>query len=264
MNSDRQPSVTRTAFKCPHCDVFTTQFWHTLHTEYIDEGDKTPHIVRQGGQDELLANLPEEGMEGIRKYLDKLASGEISLHKEDTKYLNRTALNLHLSACYECKKIAVWMYDNLIYPPTRTGSPPNQDMPEDIIKDFEEARSILALSPRGSAALLRLCVQKLCQHLLGENSQDLNKDIGTLVSKGLSPLIQKSLDAVRVTGNEAVHPGLLDLNDNSGIAEKLFDLVNTVADQMISHPTAIEELYERVVPEKKQEQIRKRDKGNND
>jgi len=259
MSNDRQPSITRTVFECPHCDAYTTQFWYTLHAEYVDKGDKIPNIIRQGDQDEYLANLPEQAIKGMREYLDRAASGNVSLEKASRKYLELDALNLNVSKCFECKKIAVWIHENLIHPPTRTGSPPNQDMPEDIIKDFEEARSILALSPRGAAALLRLCVQKLCQHILGKKSKDLDTDIGTLVAQGLNPLIQKSLDAVRVTGNEAVHPGLLDLNDNSDVAKQLFDLVNKIAEQMITQPTAIEQLYDRVVPESKKEHIRKRD-----
>lgn len=102
-------------------------------------------------------------------------------------------------------------------------------MPTDIAKDYREARSVFNPSPRSAAALLRLCVQKLCIEL-GEPGKNINEDIGSLVAKGLSPKVQKALDVVRVVGNEQVHPGTLDVRDNPEIAAKLFALVNFIVD----------------------------------
>ena len=48
--------------------------------------------------------------------------------------------------------------------------------------------------------------------------------------------VRKSPNIVRVIGNEAVHPGMLDLRD----------------DQMISHPKVVTGLYEKL-PESKRE-----------
>jgi hypothetical protein len=120
-----------------------------------------------------------------------------------------------------------------------------------------EARSILAASPRGAAALLRLVVQKLCA-FLGEKGKYIDDDIASLVKKGLDPLVQQSLDVVRVVGNEAVHPGSLDLRDNQAIALRLFDLVNIIAQQMISHPKSVREMFDKL-PAQKLAAIAKRD-----
>jgi hypothetical protein len=38
----------------------------------------------------------------------------------------------------------------------RSAALPNPDLPEDIKRDFEEARTVLALSPRSAIALLRI------------------------------------------------------------------------------------------------------------
>ncbi len=119
------------------------------------------------------------------------------------------------------------------------------------------ARSICGPSPRGAAALLRLVIQKLCKHL-GQNGVDLNADIANLVNQGLSPKIQKALDVVRVIGNEAVHPGQIDLNDNPEMASKLFVLVNLIVDAMITQPKQINDLY-RSLPESKRKAIDARD-----
>ena len=113
-------------------------------------------------------------------------------------------------------------------------------------------------SPRGAAALLRLSIQMLCKEL-GESGKKLDDAIANLVKKGLSPIVQKSLDIVRVIGNEAVHPGTIDLNDNKDTARELFSLVNLIAEQMISIPKKVDSLYEKLPPEKRTA-IEERDK----
>lgn len=115
-------------------------------------------------------------------------------------------------------------------------------MPDEVLKDYEEAREIINLSPRGAAALLRLCIQKLCMHL-GEKGINLNDDIKSLVSKGLAPEIQMALDIVRVVGNNAVHPGSMDLRDDQQTAVKLLEVVNLIVERMISYPKKINTLY---------------------
>lgn len=123
--------------------------------------------------------------------------------------------------------------------------------------DFEEARSIVNASPRGAAALMRLVIQKLCAHL-GEKGKSIDDEIGSLVAKGLSPLIQRALDVVRVVGNESVHPGTIDMRDDRETALRLFELVNLIADQMISQPNVVKKLYDQL-PAEKLAAIEKRD-----
>lgn len=133
---------------------------------------------------------------------------------------------------------------------------PNADLSDEIQSDYAEAAAIAMRSPRGAAALLRLAIQKLCRDL-GGRGDNLNADIGALVAKGLPAPIQQALDAVRVIGNEAVHPGELDLRDDVDTVGRLFRLINAIADQMITRPKEIAELYDMIPPEKR-EQIEKR------
>ena len=86
----------------------------------------------------------------------------------------------------------------------------------------------------------------------------MNNDIKNLVAKGLDPVVQQSLDIVRVIGNESVHPRTIDLNDDRETALRLFDLVNAIADQMISHPKKVQEMYAKL-PEEKRKAVEARD-----
>lgn len=256
---NRPPSITATAFDCPHCGAFTTQHWFELYADPYDDDARTPSIPSEEER-QLILSSPElaENVKGnLVQHIDRVRSGRVFLdRRERGAYISQDVENLFLSRCYNCAEIAVWVHDSLVFPPERVGSQPNPDLPEDILCDFEEARSILNLSPRGAAALLRLCVQKLCA-FLGEKGKNIDDDIASLVSKGLNPLVQKSLDVVRVIGNEAVHPGVIDLKDDRRAAIKLLDLVNVIADQMITHPRAIEQIYEGL-PEAKRKAIEAR------
>ena len=166
--------------------------------------------------------------------------------------------NFSISYCGSCKKFTVWVNEKLIYPRTITAPPCSPDLPEDIRPEYEEAQLILNDSSRGAAALLRLAIQKLCVHL-GETGKNINQDIASLVKKGLPSQIQKALDIVRVVGNNAVHPGQIDLKDDVEITNSLFGLINLIVDVMITQPKHVENMYESVVPENLRNAIEKRD-----
>jgi hypothetical protein len=74
---------------------------------------------------------------------------------------------------------------------------------------------------------------------LGKPRKNLNEDIASLVKDGLDPDVQRALDIVRVVGNDAVHPGEMNLNDDREAAAKLFDLVNYIADDRLTRPKKV-------------------------
>jgi hypothetical protein len=164
--------------------------------------------------------------------------------------------DIDLAYCAHCHNYSLWHLERMIYPSVGTAPLQNPDLPDDIKADYEEARCIVVLSPRGSAALLRLAIQRLCKYL-GEKGENLNSDIANLVKKGLPLKVQKALDIVRVIGNNAVHPGQIDLKDDSQTAEKLFGLVNLIAQVMITQPKHVDDLYESL-PDNQKEAINKR------
>jgi len=191
------------------------------------------------------------------EYVNRLSKGEV--FKVDADYAGSEIelANVHVSECFSCGKLSIWYHEGIIYPPHRYEVESNTDLPDDIQKDFDEARSILNLSPRGAAALLRLCVQKLCIYL-GKPGKNIDADIGSLVEDGLDVRVQQALDVVRVIGNEAVHPGQMDLADDRDTASTLFDLLNRIAYDTITHPKKLAAIYGKL-PASKREAIAKRD-----
>jgi hypothetical protein len=145
----------------------------------------------------------------------------------------------------------------MIIPSEAPVPPPHSDMPAACIGDYEEARSIVAVSPRAASALIRLALQKLMTEL-GEKGTNINADIGSLVAKGLPDLVQKALDFCRVVGNNAVHPGEIEINDTPEIAHSLFDMINFIVEDRIAKPKQIQALYAQL-PEGARNAIQARD-----
>jgi hypothetical protein len=162
----------------------------------------------------------------------------------------RTAL------CQHCNKYSVWIERKMYFPENGNAPFPNTEMPGSVKDIYLEAASISNKSPRGAAALLRLSIQILCKEL-GEPGKNINTDIGALVKKGLPVLVQKSLDIVRVTGNDAVHPGTID-TDDINVVNELFKLVNIIVEYMIALPKEVSGIYS-TLPANKLEEITKRD-----
>lgn len=179
----------------------------------------------------------------------------------DTGYISagfKIIPELRFAYCTHCWQKSIWFNGNMIEPNIGGVALPNPDLPDNIKSDYYEARDILNKSPRGSSALLRLAIQKLCKEL-GEKGKNINTDIGELVKKGLPIKIQQALDYVRVIGNNAVHPGQIDLNDNKEAAISLFNLINIITEVMITQPKEVEKLYNSL-PQSQIESIEKRDK----
>jgi hypothetical protein len=178
-----------------------------------------------------------------------------------------------IGGCEHCRRVTFWhraeqvdeagseaRHWEMVYPSKVPAPEPNIDLPPDILNDYNEAAEIVSQSPRGAAALLRLAVQKLCIHL-GYDQKDIDKAIGAMVKDGLSPAVQKAMDVVRMTGNEAVHPGTLDIGDGAnGLALRMFGLVNLVAQQMITNPREADELFAEM-PQPKQDGVAQRDRA---
>lgn len=214
----KAPELNKKSFHCPNCGVLAEQTW---------SGNISCHY-RQ-----LQPNGQHVGTSYSLDYYS-------------------------ISKCSHCSKFSIWLENKMVYPLTGNVEMANPDLPDDIKNDYNEAKDIVNISPRGASALLRLAVQKLCIHL-GEKGANINDDIKNLVKKGLPQTMQQALDSVRVIGNNAVHPGTIDLNDKIEIAYALFGFVNVICEVLISQPKKIQEFYEKNIPEGIRNGIEKRD-----
>jgi hypothetical protein len=159
--------------------------------------------------------------------------------------------------CSHCKTMSFWYQERMIVPSEAPVPPAHEDFPEECRADYNEARDIVARSPKAAAALLRLCLQKLLKEL-GEKGKNINDDIASLVQKGLPAAVQQALDFCRIVGNNAVHPGELSLDDTPEIANALFEMLNFIVEQRITQLKRIDAFYAVLSP-KARETIDKRD-----
>lgn len=222
------PEHAKGQYHCPHCGVYAKQRWS--------------HLRAQGDM------YTERNQYGVQKRSNLTGASTTTLELPE---------RWSVSFCEHCQKLAIWDDVHMIYPRAILVDGPNEDLDPDIQDDYLEAANILTDSPRATAAILRLALQKLCIQL-GEKGKNINDDIGALVKRGLNPSIQKSLDALRITGNNAVHPGEIDLSEEPARVIKLFSLINFIAQKMITEPNEIDDFYDDL-PETAKEQVDRRD-----
>lgn len=156
--------------------------------------------------------------------------------------------------CPACQKTVLWLVNSkkelLLFPNVPTSAPnPNPDMPEDIKQIYLEACEVLNCSPRASAALSRLAIDKLTMSFSKKNT--LNDRIKDMASTDLPEKIIKSLNIVRVVGNNAVHPGKIDLTDDESLAPSLLELINIIVEKCISEPKKVNDIYNKISSKKK-------------
>lgn len=256
------PSIYAKSFSCPLCGALADQRWFNAYAE------PTHHPTPLVADDDLVSqakkvNNFKDDSERARhlEWIDRLeldSDGQPRLRKRRSHmYADYDLANVFVSSCFSCGGITIWKHGSILYPSARYEIEPNTDLPQDALADFEEARTVLDVSPRAAAALLRLCIQRLCI-FLGQPGKNINDDIAALVKDGLDSKIQKALDIVRVIGNEAVHPGTMDIKDDRDTAAKLFELVNLIAYNRITQPKEIAALFDGL-PAAKRLAIEKRD-----
>lgn len=241
------PEYGNKKFQCPHCNTVASQEWFTAN----NAGNTATGIVQH-----LYLNY--------RPQIDDYAQRQIvSFLKEidggfKNNFYSFVPKGFSVATCSSCEDFTLWVNKEIVYPKKTTLPPPNEDLNEDIKSLYLEASSILIDSPKGATALLRLALQTLLEQV-GKSGKNINNDIKALVAEGMSPKIQQALDLLRVIGNNAVHPGQINLDDNAEIAQKLFGILNFIAEELITKPKELEDLYADLIPPDTQDHIKQRD-----
>lgn len=224
----KEPTFNANAFTCPYCQTYAEQNWDVTY------------IIQ--GQSKYCFNNEYS----MRQYISM------------TESMQENIPLISISTCKVCERYHVWYNGKMIIPSNSSIPMPLDDMPEVVKELYLEAREVYPISEKSACAILRLAVQHLCKEL-GEKGKNINDDIASLVKKGLSVEVQKVLDIIRVVGNNAVHPGVMDEHDTKEYAVKMFELLNFIVNDRIIKPKEIESLYNGL-PKGALKGIEKRDK----
>lgn len=144
-------------------------------------------------------------------------------------------------SCPHCKKVSISVdgssdnFKNIhipIYPNSLAKQFPTY-IPEVIRQDYEEAYSIVNLSPKASATLSRRCLQGMIRDFYGITKSRLIDEINALQSI-ISSSQWKAIDALRSIGNIGAHMEkdintIIDVDPDE--AEKLLKLIELLIDK---------------------------------
>jgi len=253
------PQLGLNSFSCPHCGALAHQHWFKVLISSFANGMK-PFVYERERVDAVDLKTFEDKDDRARFNAFKKRFHKNEVTYEVQKYgttCKWEMVNVDVSMCHSCDGFAIWVKGAIAWPAHTVDIEPHPDLPALVKDDFLEAANIIQMSPRGSAALSRMIIQKLMVEL-GEKGKNINDDIGSLVQKGLEVEIQQALDVVRVVGNNAVHPGTIDMKDDTGIALALLQLINLVVERRIATQKRIGEMFANL-PAGALEQIKKRD-----
>jgi hypothetical protein len=236
------PALGLPAYSCPHCHAFAQQEWSWIHRHRIAVSDAKIDLMTLAHQVRFAA-LPDR------------EKGRLSSNVVPSVTQERLT-TWFLGSCSACGTGTVWLGGRLLFPSNSPAPQPGADMPAAASQDYEEAAKVVGHSPRAAAALLRLCTEKLLGHLLQREGR-IDSMIADFVALGVPMQVQQAMDVLRVTGNEAVHPGTMDAVDDLDTALALFGLVNLIVDDLITRPKHVSQMYG-ALPRGKREAIEAR------
>jgi hypothetical protein len=214
MAKDFTPDISKSIWTCPYCQAtvqqfdlgiviqFTSSFPHQPYYETLFNGTQCSHCARV-----------------MIWHIDSSESG--FLQRQNQKlYLQHTD-----SGSIKAK---------IIYPETRSiGESPNEDIPPEIQKIYEEARAVAPHSLRAANALLRTVLEKMVIGNGGEGAKLYHK-IKNLADKNvITGQWAETLQNVRILGNEAAHPGEINFDEevDAAFTNSIFSCINAFAQQ---------------------------------
>lgn len=217
------------------------------HCQHNIEQLMLPYSIDEKNQ----LKLEQQNWGDILYFLDKQGSDIAKIPDAPFILKNKCICCGHISYDYCAEKKRERRDDGLlsyhlyrIYPPSIPNNipQPNVDMSEECKTIYNEAAAVLDISPRASAALMRLCLQQfLNKQEIAGNSID--QQTQELIHRGIPNHIIQYIDSCRIIGNNSVHPGEIDLNDNTELASFLFPIMNTVSEYLVSEKKKADQIF---------------------
>ena len=205
---------------CLHCNVAFFEEW--TYKEAIVWDDKT-----MMGQSIAYTSCPN-----CNKLIVKIIEGEVDIEsedflEEDDKYLISNQYFIH---------------------PKNNTLDYSDDIPNHYREDLLEAESILKISPKASAALLRRLLQRILTNEYKIEKKNFSDQISIFIENPKIPThIIKSVDAIRNIGNFSAHPlkntssgEIIDVEP--GEAEWSLEVMKSLLDFTFVQPARIERL----------------------
>ena len=202
-------------FICPHCG---TTCQHQKHAVVKD-------IFRDERIKELYYNKQGNEKIGFNRFCECFAPYEV-----------------HVCRCINCGEFSLFIQDELVWPKP-CGVPASTYMPEQVKKPYDEAQKVLHDSPWAACILLRIALERLCDHL-GGTGPTLYKRIESLNLNASEKVIWT---AIRKAGNASAHENAEFLSEyqerdtmNPNIAVTLSKFINLIVESHVASQAVAE------------------------
>lgn len=178
-------------------------------------------------------------------------------HFQGSNPAGPSGLKVEIYKCPNCEQYSVKIIGSgdqyndktaMFYPDSQAKQYPDY-VPQAIRSDYEEAFSIISLSPKASATLSRRCLQGMIHDKWDINKGNLAKEIDALKDQ-IDPNLWKSIHALRSIGNIGAHMEkdvnvIIDVDE--GEADKLLKLVEILIKEWYIDPHDRDELLNDIV-----------------
>lgn len=178
------------------------------------------------------------------------------VHRVTDEPINTNIFNIEMLFCPVCKQVSfiakgdknLGKYCVPLYPTSLAKQFPDY-IPNYIIEDYQEAYSILNLSPKASATLCRRCLQEMIEDFWKIKGENLYQQIEKLKSK--TPIEQwKAISGIRSIGNIGAHMKkdsnmIIDIDNDE--ANKLIKLIELLLKQWYVNRHDEQELYNDII-----------------
>jgi hypothetical protein len=208
------------SWTCPHCG--------TLQVVTADASSTiiSPHAIGQFA--EMTQTTSQNRWLGVKSHARRCASP--SCRKVAVEIILNT---IHTASMTEVERSS--FFRTQVYP-RPSGKPYPQFVPPPMLEDYQEAWSIIDLSPKSSATLARRCLQAMIRDFCGIKGRTLFAEIQTLeklltddkLPKGVEAETVEAMKALKDVGNIGAHMTEVDgviVDVEPGEAEALLGLI---------------------------------------